>query len=706
MNIDLTLPIDNHVLKFFLLLVLILFAPILFNRLKIPALIGLIIAGAIVGEHTLGLLSRDSGIVLSGTVGLLYIMFLSGLEIDRVGFKKNGSKSLLFGLFTFLIPMALGIVSAYYLLNLSLLSSILLGSMLASHTPLTYPIISKFGVTKNRAVTISMGGTMVTNTLALLVLAVIVGMHAGEINQTFWITLGVSLSLFSGIVFFLFPIMGRWFIKKNQDSVSQYIFVLMMVFLAAVLAQLAGIEAIIGAFFAGLALNKLIPRSSPLMNRVEFVGNAVFIPFFLISVGMMIDFRAFISDWTTIKAAIVMTGAVILAKYCAALIAQKAFGYAKPERQIIFGLTLGQAAATLAVVSVGYRLGLFGAPETALAILNGAVIKVLITCIIASFQAQKGAFALSLMEGSLNDEQQSSDKNERILITLSNPDTMPELMELSLAIKSKFNTDGLYALNIINNKIHSQESEKKANKLLDAAVEIASATDTKAHKIIRYDDSITNGIVGITRKYDISYIVMGLHHKSDLSKSFLGNLTEGVLENSNATAMIYKSVQPISTIKRHLVMIPANAEKESGFPFWLAKIWSIARNTGAKIVFYAPESVLDVIRHIQLRHPIEASFVTFPNWNDFLLISKDLRDDDLLFIISSRPHKKSYHSNMARIPDYVNQYFTKNSFILLHPMQGGLTDPHEDLMNPTFLASVERLGDVGKTLSSMIKEKG
>jgi nucleotide-binding universal stress UspA family protein len=310
------------------------------------------------------------------------------------------------------------------------------------------------------------------------------------------------------------------------------------------------------------------------------------------------------------------------------------------------------------------------------------------------------------MEGNLGDEQQSSDKNERILITLSNPDTMQELMELSLAIKSKFNSDGLYALNIINSKVHSQESEKKANKLLDAAIEIASATDTQAHKIIRYDESITNGIVGITRKYDISYIVMGLHMKSDLSKSFLGDLTESVLEHSNATAMIYKSVQPISTIRRHLVIVPENAEKEIGFSFWLAKIWSIARNTGAEIVFYAPENILDIIRHIQSRHPIEANFVTFPEWNDFLHISNDLRADDLLFIITSRPHKKSYHSNMAKIPDYVNQDFTKNSFILLHPMQGALSDPHEDLMNPTFLASVERLGDVGKTLSSMIKEKG
>lgn len=700
LTIDLSLPIDNPVLQFFLLLVIILVAPILFNKLRIPSLIGLIVAGALVGEHVLGLLERSDGILLSGTVGLLYIMFLAGLEIDMAGFKKNSQKSLTFGMLTFLIPMVLGTAAGYYLLNLPLLPSILLASMLASHTPLTYPIISKFGVSKNRAVSVSMGGTMVTNTLALLVLAVIVGMQAGEVNTAFWVRLAVSLTLFAGIVFLLFPIIARWFFKHFQDNVSQYIFVLTMVFLAATLVQFAGVEAIIGAFLAGLVLNRLIPRSSPLMNRVEFVGNAVFIPFFLISVGMLIDFRTFISDWATIKAAIVITGAVILAKYLAAFIAQKSFGYVKPERQIIFGLTLGQAAATLAVVMIGYELGLLNE-----AILNGAIIKVLVTCIIASFQTQKGAFALSLMEGNLSDEQ-SGDKDERILIPLSNPDTMTELMQLSLAIKSKFNTEGLYALNIINSKTSSPENEKQASKLLDEAAKVASATDTGLHKITRYDESIVNGIVGVTRKYDISYIVMGLHVKSDLSKSFLGNLTEGVLEHSNATAMIYKAVQPLSTIRRHLVIVPENAEKEIGFAFWMAKIWSIARNTGAKIVFYASESALGIIRGIHTRHPIEADFVTFPNWDDFLLISRDLRADDLLFIVTSRPHKKSYHSNMAKIPDYVNQYFTKNSFILLHPMQGSISDPHENLMNPTLLASVERLGDVGKTLSEMIKEEG
>lgn len=699
LTLNFSLPFENPVLKFFVLLVIILFSPIIFNKLRIPSLIGLIIAGAIVGPFGFNLMTRDSSVILSGTVGLLYIMFLAGLEIDMVEFKKNSRKSFVFGMFTFLIPMAMGTAGGYFLLGLPLVSSFLLASMFASHTLIAYPIVSKLGAAKNRAVTITVGGTMITDTLALLVLAVIVGMHVGEVTSVFWIRLAVSLIVFAAIVFVLFPVVGRWFFKRFDDNVSQYIFVLSMVFLAAVLSEIAGVEAIIGAFMAGLAFNKLIPHTSPLMNRIEFVGNAIFIPFFLISVGMLIDYKAFISDWETVKVAIVMTGTAILSKFLAALITQKIYGFSKPERQLIFGLSNAQAAATLAAIMVGHSVGLLDD-----SILNGTIIMILVTCTLASIQAQKGAFAVSVAEADLEDEQ--TETQERILITLHNPDTLNDLMGLSLVIKSKLNTDGLYALNIINSERHSTENAKKANKLLEDAAKIAAATDTYVHKMIRYDENVQNGIVGVTRKYNITDIVMGLHQKSQLSESFLGDLTEGVLHRSNATTIIYKALQPLATIKRHLVVIPENAEKEIGFPFWLAKIWNIGRNTGAKIVFYAPQNVLDIICHMHAKHPIEADFVDFADWNDFLVISRDIKPNDLLFIVMSRIHKKSHHHIMDRIPGFINNYFKMNSFILLHPMQAGVLNARDDLLNPALLSSVERLGDIGKTISDLIKAKG
>ncbi len=353
---EITLPLADPVLKFFVILTIILFAPLLLNKISIPPILGLIIAGAVIGPYGINLLERDSSIILSGTAGLLYIMFLAGLEIDLCDFKRNSGRSFLFGMYTFMIPMILGIVAGLYVFKFSLESSILLASMFASHTLIAYPIISKYGITKNRAVTVSVGGTMITDTLSLLVLAVIVGMATGEVDSHFWTKLGISIIIFASIIIFLFPIIARWFFKRVKDSVSQYIFVLAMVFLGAALAEMAGIEGIIGAFLSGLSLNKLIPSTSSLMNRVEFVGNAIFIPFFLIGVGMLVDYRAFFRDFETIKVAGVMTAVAILAKYLAALLTQKSFKFSSDERNVIFGLSNAQAAATLAAVTDGYNV--------------------------------------------------------------------------------------------------------------------------------------------------------------------------------------------------------------------------------------------------------------------------------------------------------------------------------------------------------------
>jgi len=395
--ISFDLPISNPVVKFLLILVIILLAPIFLNRLKIPPLLGLIIAGAIVGPNGLGLIERDSGIILSGTAGLLYIMFLAGLEIDLQDFKKNSKKSLVFGMFTFLIPMFLGILAGLYLLEMTMISSVLLASMFASHTLIAYPLISKLGIAKNRAVNITVGGTLITDTLALLVLAIIIGTTKGEVNLTFWIKLISSLAVFTAIVVFIFPRLGRWFFKKYTDNSSQFIFVLVLVFLGAAMAELAGVEAIIGAFLVGLAINSLIPHTSPLMNRVEFVGNTIFIPFFLIGVGMLVDFRIFINGWETIWVAFVMTGIAILAKWLAAYATQKSFNFSIDERRIIFGLSNAQAAATLAAVLIGFNTILgtdeLGEPIRLLSetILNGTIVMILVTCTIASLEAQRGA---------------------------------------------------------------------------------------------------------------------------------------------------------------------------------------------------------------------------------------------------------------------------------------------------------------------------
>ena len=392
-----TLPLEDPILKFLLILVIILAAPLLLNKLKIPYLLGLIIAGAVIGPHGLNLVLRDSSIILSGTAGLLYIMFLSGLDMDMSDFRKNGTRSLVFGLYTFCVPLLLGILAGYYILGFSIYSSILLAGLFASQTLIAYPIVSKLGIARDKAVTIAVGGTVITDTLALLLLTVIVGMVTGNTDDMFWYRLGISVVLCIAFIMQLFPLIGHWFFKHCSDNISQYIFVLVMVFLGAYLAHLAGLEPIIGAFLAGLALNRLIPRTSPLMNRIEFVGNAIFIPFFLIGVGMLIDYRAFFRDWESIKVAAVMIVLITAAKYIAALLTQKTFKLSSDQRTVIFGLSSAHVAATLAAVMVGYNVIVGQTPDgepirlLGESVLNGTILMILATCTISTFATQRGA---------------------------------------------------------------------------------------------------------------------------------------------------------------------------------------------------------------------------------------------------------------------------------------------------------------------------
>lgn len=677
-TIDFTLPLADPALKFLLILLIILAAPLLLNKLRIPHLLGLIIAGAIIGPHGFNLVLRDSSIILSGTAGLLYIMFLAGLEIDMADFKRNSTKSLAFGMYTFLIPMILGTVVGIWVLQFNVLTSVLLASMFASHTLIAYPIISKLGISKNKAVSITVGGTMITDTLALLVLTIIVGMATGQVNDMFWIRLGVSILIFALIVLFGFPFIGRWFFKHVHDNISQYIFVLVMVFLGSFLAQVAGMEAIIGAFLSGLALNRLIPQSSPLMNRVEFVGNAIFIPFFLLGVGMLIDYRTFFTSFETIKVGLIMIIVATAAKYIAAWMTQKTFHLSTDQRSVIFGLSNAQAAATLAAVMVGYNVitgtDANGEPIRLLneSVLNGTILMILVTCTIASFAAQKGAHNIAAQD--ISDKEENKKESEHILIPVSNEETVEELVNLSLAIKSPQNKNGLFALKVIDNHHSDEKALKQSRRVLQTAVNTAAATDTRMKDLLRYDLSISNAIASVVKEREITDLVVGLHKEKDIPAAFLGHIVESVLAESSVSTFIYKPAQPISTVRRHLIIIPELAEKEIGFNQIIFRLRNVTQNTGAATVFYGSEATLNALKKLLAKKSGEASYIEFNDWDDFLIVFRDIKPDDTMWIILSRKEGLSYAPAMARIPKYLNKYFQANSFVLAYPVQAGMNE--------------------------------
>lgn len=703
-------PLDNQVLIFAILLLVIWLAPIVLNHFKIPDLVGLIIAGVLLGPYGFHVMDRDSSIEMFSTIGLLYIMFVAGLEINMADMKKNSLKGITFGLYTFIIPMIMGIVAGIYLLNLSWPTSILLASMFASHTLITYPIVSKYEVTKNRSVLIAVAGTIVTCVLSLLVLAIIVGMTKGELTNRFWFKLTLSSLLFGGIVIFLFPAVCRWFFKWNEDKVSQYLFVLALVFLASFLAQAAGLEAVIGAFLAGLALNSLIPNTSTLMNRIVFVGNALFIPIFLIGVGMLVDLRIFLSDWTTLWVAVVMTVVATLAKLVAAWITQKTFRLTRAEGTLLFGLSNSQAAATLAAVMVGYQVIIGTTPEGEPirllndSILNGTIVMILFTCVIASFVTQKGAQEVALEEMAEEEIVDNEDIKEQILIPLSYPENVEELIMLGVNMRSATGSSSLKALHIIPSEHATPEVVKQSHALLEKAEKIAASMEVEVQGLQRYDDDVVNGIKNVVKEQRITDIVLGLHKERDISDTFLGRLTDKVLAKCAATTLVYKPIQPSATIKRYFVVIPASAEYEMGFPYWIIRIWNIARNLGSKVIFYGAESTLNILKEIRDKHYIEAEYNLLKDWGDLMAISKEVKSDDALFFIMSRRGYQSYNRNMDNVPTYLNKYFSKNNCILLYPIQIGIGEEEVGLLSSIPHVEDRSLDELGSLLKSLFKK--
>ena len=673
-DLNLTLPISDPTWVFFLVLIIILFAPMILGRLHIPHIIGMILAGVLIGEHGFHVLDRDSSFELFGKVGLYYIMFLAGLEMDMEDFKKNRTKSVVFGWLTFLIPMALGIWSSMSMLGYGFLTAVLLASMYASHTLIAYPIISRYGLSRLRSVNITIGGTAVTVTLALIILAVIGGMFKGTVDGWFWVFLVAKVAFLGFLIVFFFPRIGRWFFRKYDDSVMQFVFVLAMVFLGGGLMEFVGMEGILGAFLAGLVLNRLIPHVSPLMNRLEFVGNALFIPYFLIGVGMIIDVRSLFTGGEALKVAIVMTVVATFSKWLAAWITQKIYRMQSNERSMIFGLSNAQAAATLAAVLIGHEI-IMENGERLLNddVLNGTVVMILFTCVISSLVTERSARRFALDENVQAEEEAKQINKEQILIPVANPETIEDLVNLALVIKDAKQKNALVALNVINDNNSSEKKEQQGKRNLEKAAMIAAAADVPVTMVSRYDLNIASGIIHSVKENEVTSIITGLHRKANITDSYFGMLAGNLLKGLNCEIIISKFLIPVNTIKRIVIAVPPKAEYESGFPRWLEHFCRMGSTLGCRVHFFANEqTIVRLQTWIKKRHKqVLTDFSLLEDWNDLLVLTGQVSYDHLLVIISARPGTISYDNSFEKLPRQLGKYFSNNSLIVLYPNQSG-----------------------------------
>lgn len=706
-DLNIHFPVTDPTWIFFLVLIIILFAPMILGRLRIPHIIGMILAGVVVGKYGFNILERDSSFELFGKVGLYYIMFLAGLEMDMDDFKKNRTKGLVFGMFTFLIPMGLGIWSSMSLLDYGFLTSVLLASMYASHTLIAYPIISRYGLSRQRTVSITIGGTAVTVVLALMVLAVIGGMYKGEdVGGLFWIILAAKVVLLFGVIIFLMPRISRWFFRKYEDAVMQFVFVLAMVFLGGGLMELVGMEGILGAFLAGLVLNRFVPHVSPLMNRLEFVGNALFIPYFLIGVGMIIDVRCLFTEGEALKVAVVMTIVATFSKWLAAWITQKIYGMKKVERSLIFGLSNAQAAATLAAVLIGHGI-IMENGERLLSddVLNGTVVMILFTCIISSVVTERAARKMvtqeNLAEGNDGKEQ------ERILIPVANPDTIEGLVGMALMMRHPKQKESLVALSVINDNNTSETKELIGKRNLERTAMVAAAADASVKTVLRYDLNIAQGIIHTQKEYAVTDVVIGLHRKTNLMDSFFGTMTENLLKGTNRQIMIAKLLMPVNTLRRIVVAVPDKAEYEMGFVKWMTQLCRMGKQLGCRVHFFATEDTLKHLRAVTVKQEANTftEFSLLEEWDDLLLLTGQVNYDHLFVVVSSRKGSISYQTSFERLPSQISKYFANNSLLIVYPDQLG-DDPQEivSFSDPRGQSETRVYDNVGKWFYKWFKK--
>lgn len=702
------LPLGNPVLIFSLILFIILLSPILLRKLNIPGIIGLIIAGVVIGPHGFNILAKNSAVDLFSTIGLLYIMFIAGLELDMNEFKSNRNKSLLFGFFTFIIPLGIGFPVCYYLLGYNFNASFLTASMFATHTLVAYPIVSKLGVSKNQAVAITVGGTILTDTAVLIILAVIMGNSQGNLNSEFWIRLTVSLAIFSAIMFLIIPKIAKWFFRKlESEKHSHYIFVLSIVFLSAFLAEVAGVEPIIGAFVAGLALNKLIPHSSALMNRIEFIGNSLFIPFFLISVGMLVDVSVIVSGPAALIVAGTLSAVALFGKWFAALFTQLILKYSNSQRQLIFGLSSAHAAATLAVILVGYKAQILDEN-----ILNGTIILILITCIVASFATEKAAKKI-VIESDDDTEglvKSNGAQSEHILLPVANVSNIEKLLEFTIFIKDKKSANPVSILSVVSNNKEAEINILKARNKLEEFVKQASASETKVNIITTIDHNAASGIARISREIMADIIVLGWPQRSGFVDKFIGEKVDNILSNTDKTTIICHLEKPLVLHKRIVIAAPPLTEHENGFDLWLNKVAILAQELSIPILLYCNEATEKAVQKTFKKAKLTASITVNPfiDWEDFLVLSRHIHVDDLFVLVSARKGATSYMGILENLPSKLEKHFIANSRFVIYPQQytdNLSSEKYEDISAEPLNKSIEAIQKIGKGIGTFFKNK-
>jgi len=696
-------PFDNPVLIFALVMLIILVAPILFKKIKIPGIVGLILAGTLVGPGLLGLLERDFTIELLGTVGLLYLMFMAGLSIDLNQFEKLKEKSIGFGLISFLIPQMAALYVGTEFLGYSISTSFLLGSIVGSHTLLAYPIIEKLGITKNQGVTMAMGATLVTDTLSLGILAVVAATAGDSSGAGYWAGFSVSVLIFVAGALLTIPRLGRWFFRNvKYERNIDYVFVVAVLFITAFLAEAAGLAPIIGAFMAGLLLNRLVPETGTLMSRVQFVGNVFFIPFFLISVGMLVDVSVLAELDVWIKAA-AYSALVFVGKGLASVFATYAFKHSKDEGLVIFGLTTPQSAATLAVTLVGYELGFFDSTAV-----NAVVIMILITCLVGPYLAEKYGRKVAVAE----DEKpyEPSDAPQRILVPLANPETSDVLMDIAFMVRDEKMDQPIYPLTVAKNGARVEENVARGEKMLSHAVIYAASAEVPINPITRVDLNVAKGISRAVNEQRITKVIVGWNGRNGARKNIFGTILDQLLGEIDELVMVCKVEKPVNTFERIVVAVPPYATMETGFYEAMKSLKTMAEQMSLAVSVITTKEREETVKKTveKIRPKVDTVYIAAESWVRLpRILENEWKENDLFVLMSTRPGTISWRPALDKLPGVLAQKYPELSFITVYPSERPplVAKPgNEDQLSSLFSAERIRTGIESSDIESALHE--
>ena len=667
-------PIADPTLIFFVVLLIVLFAPIIMGKLRIPHIIGMVMAGVAIGQYGLNILERDSSFELFGKVGLYYIMFLASLEMDMEGFRKKLGQVTVFGLLTNLVPMALTYVMSVWVLDYSPATSLLLGCIMASNTLIAYPIVGRFGLQRKPSVTLSVGGSMLSLLLALIVLAALVAANSGAGGWLFWVWFALKFVLYCAAMIYLIPRLTRWFLRRYSDAVMQFIFVLTILFMSASLSEAVGLEGIFGAFLAGLILNRFIPHVSPLMNRIEFIGNAIFIPYFLIGVGMLINVRLLFQGGIILWIVFIIAFIGTFGKAVAAYVASFVFRLPLSSGHMMFGLTSAHAAGAIAMVMVGIHLK--GADGQCLVnddILNGVVIMILVTCIISTFVTEYAAERITLRDKEMPQEDNPTGDDERMLIPVKYPEYAQSLVTLAMLMRNQRLNRGLVALNVVYDDADMRLNQEKGQQLLERLTQFAAGSDVRMQTQVRVAANIANGIKHAFKEFRASEIIIGMHMHKEVSAKFWGEFHQSLFNGLNRQIMMARLKQPLSTIRLIQVAVPSRAQFEPGFYRWLQRLARLGGNLDCRILFHGRSDTIDLLREfMQNRYPhVRSEYNSMEHWNELPRLASTIHDDHLFVVVTARKGTVSYKNAMERLPDELTSHFAGTNMMIIVPDQYG-----------------------------------